>query len=472
MVYKISAVFVLVTALVTRLIFVFIYPSGGGDWDIYSTVAHNILNGCGVSLSSPGWAECIPHFGGNQLPGFPAFVAVIWWLTNYSDIAIRVGQTLCYVLALVWMMRAILVLTGATYLAILVGLTLAISPLQVAWPRFTQTETLALATNIWVLAELLLSLAESRLRTIPLSLALIAAIFIRLDGILLCATCALTCFLIYRPRQAFRKVILLGLIVTFPLAVWATRNIIVGLPVMPQGMVLPNNAPTPHGYIKWCRSWMTEEYQRPGAMYPVNRMIYSGIVIDDRAYDSFEERAEVELWLAELKNHDGQPFPHDLDIRFSQLAQERTERNYYRAYISNNFRRALAFWSNPFSSFAWPNELPGDFGHQTRLEVSRSDMGGVLALAIIFPFEAITKALTSAYRYVLIGITLAAFFYATCNSLSEVTRKIILLVAVTVAVRTLFFAITNNIETRYTVELVPWMELAALLAWRGKNKKL
>ncbi|MBT5399653.1 hypothetical protein HOL24_03820, partial [bacterium] len=62
-------------AIFTRLIFVFFFPDGGGDWDIYSTVAENILNGCGVSLSNPESGECVPHFGGNQLPGFPAFVA-------------------------------------------------------------------------------------------------------------------------------------------------------------------------------------------------------------------------------------------------------------------------------------------------------------------------------------------------------------------------------------------------------------
>jgi hypothetical protein len=470
--YKLVTVAVITIALVIRLIFAFEHPSGGGDWDIYATVAQNILNGCGVSLSTPGGLECTPHFGGNQLPGFPAFVAAIWWLTNYSDMAVRVTQTLCYVAGLAWLMRAVLALTKASHFSILVGLILAISPLQVAWPRFMQTETLALATNIWVSAELLFSLAEKRVRIIPLGLSLIAAIFTRLDGVLLCAPSVLVFFLIYRPNQAFRKIILLGLIVVFPLAIWAARNVTVGLPVMPQGMVLPKNAPTPHGYIEWCRTWMTEEYQRPGAMYPVNRMIYSGIVIDDRAYDNLEEKNEVELWLDELKQYDSQPFPHDIDARFSRLAEERAARSYYRAYISNNVRRALALWSNPFSSFAWPNELPGNFGHQARLEVARSGISGVLTLAASLPFEATTKALTAAYRYILIGMTLIAFFYAARGHLNEVTRQVILLVTVAVIARTLFFALTNNVETRYTVELVPWMELAVLFALRGQRSQV
>ena len=53
-------------------------PATSGDWTIYQTVAVNILdNGC-VSLSDPMGGACLPHWGGNHLPGFPAFVALIW----------------------------------------------------------------------------------------------------------------------------------------------------------------------------------------------------------------------------------------------------------------------------------------------------------------------------------------------------------------------------------------------------------
>ena len=71
-------VVVLGIAIAVRLVFILAFPSSGGDWDIYSTVAENILRGCGVSLSPPDRGQCVPHFGGNHLPGYPAFVAVIW----------------------------------------------------------------------------------------------------------------------------------------------------------------------------------------------------------------------------------------------------------------------------------------------------------------------------------------------------------------------------------------------------------
>ncbi len=462
----------LALALLVRLAFALFFPAGGGDWDIYSTVAQNILDGCGVSLSVPNTGECLPHFGGNQLPGFPAFVALVWALFDHSDTAVRVVQMLCYLGALAWLMRAVSKLTNSHHLAFAVGLLMALSPLQVAWPRFTQTETLALTTTMWVVAELLLSLAEKRLRLITLAVALGVAIFIRLDGVLLSVPVAVTSFLIYRPAQALRQGILLALIVAIPLVGWSIRNVVVGLPsVIPQPMVLPNNAAAPYGYLAWGRTWITEEYQRMGWAYPVTRMDYNAIVIDERAYDSPAEKAEVEQWLIDLAGYTGNPFPLHIDDRFARLAKERRERNPGKTYVANNAKRMLALWGNPFSSFAWPNELPGDFGHQARLEVARSGLIGALRLAERFPFEATTKALTGIYRYGLIAMTLAAIFFAMRAGKHRAEQEVILLAIAAMIARTLFFALTNNVETRYTVELVPWMELAVLFAWWGWRSK-
>lgn len=461
---------ILAIAAVVRLVFVFLVPAGGGDWDIYSTVAQNIIDGCGVSLSPPGSGQCLPHFGGNQLPGFPAFAALMWAVSGQSDMAIRVAQTLCYVAALGWLMRAVS-RTISPRAAFWVGLLMALSPLQVAWPRFTQTETLALATNIWVAAELLLSLGERRLRMVPLAVALAAAIFIRLDAVLLALPVAVLGFILHRPAEALRRGALLAVLVSLPLAGWTIRNIVVGLPrLTPAPLVMPDNAPAPVGYLAWGKSWVTEEYQRMGWAWPTTRMVYGSTVIDGRAYDSAEEKAQVEAWLEELATYQGQAFPPHIDQRFAALAAERTARDPWRAYVGNNVRRAMALWSNPFSSFAWPNELPGNFGHQARLEVARGGVSGALALAARFPFETVTKALTGSYRY---GLLLAAVVAAVWAVRRRPPRSLavpVILMGTVVLARTLFFAFTNNVETRYTVEAVPWMELAVVVAfwaWRS-----
>ena len=81
---------------ILRSIFVFFFPETGGDYDIYSTVANNILRGCGVSLSDPLLDDCVPHFGGNHGPGYDAFISLIWYLTDYSNNAVRLIQALIY----------------------------------------------------------------------------------------------------------------------------------------------------------------------------------------------------------------------------------------------------------------------------------------------------------------------------------------------------------------------------------------
>ena len=56
---KIYFFFIFLLCFSVRLLFIINFPETGGDFDIYSIVAKNILRGCGVSLSDPLSAECI-----------------------------------------------------------------------------------------------------------------------------------------------------------------------------------------------------------------------------------------------------------------------------------------------------------------------------------------------------------------------------------------------------------------------------
>jgi hypothetical protein len=457
-----SHLWIIGLAIAVRLAFAFAFPTGGGDWDMYSTVAENILRGCGVSLSPPDGAECVPHFGGNHLPGYPAFVALVWRLSAQSDMAVRVVQVLLYALALLRLMVATERYAGSRP-ALIVGLVMALSPLQTAWPRYTQTETLTLAAVIWVFAELMASFAERRLRVAPIALGIVVATFLRHDGILLCIPVAIAGFLIHPPLETIRRGVWVALIVALPLAAWTVRNIAVGLPsLLPIGMVLPKGAPTPYGYIQWGSTWISEEYQRMGWAWPVNRLKYRGIDIDNRAFDSLEEKERVTSWLKELAQYEDRPFPPEIDARFAELARERAAREPWRTYIVLPALRSLALWKNPFSSFGWPNEMPS-VGHQERLEASRGS-ARLWEIAREYPLRAATKAITAGYRFLLIGGFIVVILLSFSPRLRE-ERKIIWSVTAWVIVRTLFFAFTNNVETRYTLPPVPAMELATVLGF-------
>lgn len=455
---------VLGVALAVRLAFVLAAPATGGDWDIYERVALNILRGCGVSLSDPAGTACVPHFGGNQLPGYPAFVALGFALTGHSEVALRVLQALLGTAAIGYLMHAVRRWTASDAMALASGLVLSLSPLAIAWPRFLVTEALALATTTWVLAELIRSLAERHLRVVPLALALAVAIFLRADSVLLAAPVALTGFLVHRPVAAMQRGAILVLLVALPLAAWTARNFAVGIErLWPAPMTLEDGSRPPTGYLAWGRTWLADEYQRAGWGWPVNRLAYNRITIDAAAYDSAEERARVDALVAELRRHNGGPFPVAIDDAFAALAAERAARAPLRTWLGLPLRRAWWMWTNPFSSAGWPTELPAATSDDARLGLARGGLGGMMAVAVAHPWIALGKALTAAYKYALVVAFLVALALAFGRRLGP-ARPAVWIAAAYILARTAFFAWTANIETRYLVEAIPAIEVAVALA--------
>ena len=39
---------------------------------------------------------------------------------------------------------------------------------------------------------------------------------------------------------------------------------------------MPDGSRSPSGYLKWTKTWITHEYERPGALWGINRKNYSG----------------------------------------------------------------------------------------------------------------------------------------------------------------------------------------------------
>ena len=448
-------------AILPRLLFIYYAPAEGGDWDIYSTVAENILSGCGVSLSDPGGGECKPHFGGNQGPGYPAFVALIWWLGG-SDMLVRIIQATIGVIAIVYMVKAILLYSSSFKMAAVVGLVLALSPLEMAWPRYLQTETLALAGTLWVFSELLISLNKSKIRTFYLSLALITTTFIRLDAVLLVAPVALTVFMIYKPFKAVKKGLVIAILLSLPWSAWLVRNHMVGMAsILPQPMVAPNNAKAPNGYIKWLWTWSTETYQSTNSLWPVTRFNYDSIGIDELAYSSKEEKKKVVLLLNELKLYTGKPFPEYIDNQFRIIAEQRILKRPLEVWFLNPIKRSISLWSNVYSSFGWPTELPGSFSKQLRIEIAREGIIAAMPLAIEYPIQAVGKFIVNGWRVIFLFLFIASLLIPYNN---KINRKLLLLSLSFVLIRTIFSSfLVNYIETRYTLMQMPIIEVSIIM---------
>ena len=338
--------------LFPRIGFIFLFPETGGDYEIYTTVAKNILKGCGVSLSNPLTNDCVPHFGGNHGPGYPFFISMVWSIFNYSDNAVRIIQSIVYSGAGIYLLHSTYVLTKNKKIILYLLFVLALSPLLVAWPRYVQTETLSIAASIYLLSELMLSLFKNKIKIISIALALIFATWIRLDNIFLTVPVAFTAIYIHGFKNGVIKGLLIACILTTSWGVWTARNVAVDLPTLiPTDMIMPDGSRSPSGYLKWTKTWITHEYERPGALWGINRKNYDNITIPDRAYMSEEEKLSIELLIKQLQEHNQKDFPQFIDKEFENIANNKIKNYPIKHWLVYPLTRSIRMWSNPFQVF-------------------------------------------------------------------------------------------------------------------------
>lgn len=424
---------VVTLALVIRIGFALALPYDSGDWVLYRNVAENILSGCGVAVTVPGVGPCVPHFGGNQLPLFPAFAALMWRVSGHSDFAILVGQSILSALAITYLAHAVR-RAFAPAAAWLAGLSLAASPIGAIYAGNLETELLTLAATIWVIAELLLSLGAGRLRIVPLALATIVAVWLRMDSVLLLGPVALVALYLARPPRLLRAAATWGIVTAIVAATclaWSARNVAVGLPALPHPWVKTDGTYWSRGYTDWVTTWVVGQQERGDALYYDLRDTRH-FRLPDHAYALPGERAEVARLIALTRAAPGTDLPSAADAGFARLARARdaaltpTEKL---ARFAARVRALSARWFWPFARNV------GD----GRDHVSVTDL----------------------YRFALVVAVLAAAAFGSAR-----LRLLAAASALYAMLRIVFFAAGANTELRYLVELAPFFEVtvAALAA--------
>ena len=178
--------------------------------------------------------------GGNQGPGYPFFVALNWWLFDHSNLATRITQNAALCSSIIYFVLALEKFMSCRKKAAIIGIIIAVSPCTVAWPRFMQTETLALAGTLWIFSALLNSVTQKKLQILSISLALTFTSFIRLDAVALIVPICFTALCTGSFQKALKNLIIVGVIVSIPWVGWMVRNYNVGLSsVLPQTFVVP-----------------------------------------------------------------------------------------------------------------------------------------------------------------------------------------------------------------------------------------
>jgi hypothetical protein len=228
-------------------------------------------------------------------------------------------------------------------------------------------------------------------------------------------------------------------------------------------MALPQNAKAPDGYLKWCKTWTTLEYQRPGSQWPITRFVYDNISIDHGIYATKGEKIKVEKLIKDLKKYTGKPFPRDIDNEFLIIANERINNNLVDYYLIKPIHRIWSLWTNIYGSYGWPTELPGYVSHQERLEVSRGNILQKVSFALKYPIVASGKIIVNLWKIALYLLFIMVLFKVVNTHKKTILYPIVLLVVNFIVARSLFSGYANFVETRYTIAVIPIMEILVIM---------
>ncbi len=425
-----------------------------GDWPVYATVARNILDGCGVSLSPPGSGECRPHFGGNGLPGYPAFIAVVWSLSGGGKIPVLWAQALVSALAVPRLAYAVSRLAGARA-GLLCGAVAALSPLQAFMVRYGLAEALTLGALNWLLAELALSLAVGRLRVVAVAAPLAAALFLRLDSVVYTVPVAIVALQIHGLRIGLLRGVAVAVCLALPLGSWTARNLAAGVPVLPTARqwMLPDGSRGPLGYLAWLREWVTNEDQRSAAAF-FQVDTYQMIHLLPGSFLPAGEAARAQTLLDQLKRHAGQPFPPAIDAAFATMAADLRQSRPALETAELRLIQGATLWRS------WIEPLPKEL-RPADGPLSPGLLLTWLGRALGGSASALLNTLTRFYR-VALGL---AFLVAVATLPRQPPARAALTLGASsiVLLKSTLAATGLFLEARYNVTAVPIVELTVML---------
>ncbi|MBF0380051.1 MAG: glycosyltransferase family 39 protein [Magnetococcales bacterium] len=426
-----------------------LFDSSDFIWS-YKIVAENIYQSGCVSQSII-VGECKPHWGGNQLPGYPLFIAVVWKMFNHSNLAILIVQSTLLSLAITYLFYVLTIRFTKQHKIIpfAVASLLIISPLVLVFSRVPETEILTIALRILLIAILIRSITINRLLILGSAFTYTAAMFVRYDNILLGIPIIIAAFIIYKPQMALKKLLLGMVICSIPMGGWWMRSVANGLPVFP-----PANFPVDTLDVSaWFNTWIKDRADTYFMLAMFHAKNYSELQVrQDIFYSDTERNKTADLW-SKLKKADGNFIPQELNRDFRDLTQMRKEASWFDTVVVLKLVRMRNYWFN-FGYYHW---AVGKY--QENLHFLRK--------LVYLSYDIYRMALTP----ILFLLTYLIFRKKAPIELKFLTGG----VALFVVLYTIFYGMMPLILTRYILTTVPLLEAAivASLAWlyvEHKNK--
>jgi 4-amino-4-deoxy-L-arabinose transferase-like glycosyltransferase len=343
----------LAAGLALRLWFIHGHPMVQGDSLLYGDIAANWLNH-GIYGHSVGHDSGITTVEPTlvRLPGYPAFLAVIFALfgtANYRAVLylqafIDLGTCL-----LIAHLAGKLISPRAARLALLLAV---LCPFTANYVAFPLTETLSIfCVALGFLAFVELLDRPSTLWTFLLILSWSYSALLRPDGALL-AVVLWSALLIYGRKQwglqrTLRIALIAGLLSILPFIPWTIRNyrtFHVFQPLAPRYANDPGEFAAP-GFVLWVKSFTADFTTTSEIYWNGNSDVIDPANLPARAVDN-EAQSEETRKLLEDYNANTTLTPA-LDDRFEQLARKRIRAHPVRYYLALPLMRLADMWFRP-----------------------------------------------------------------------------------------------------------------------------
>jgi hypothetical protein len=357
-----------------RLFFVLKYPAGSGDTVIYDQLATNWLKHAQYAMDIAGQPVSVDI----RMPGYPAFLAILYAITGHTGEAARrlvlltqafVDLSICLLSGALSAFLALLCFeTANPRRAFLLGLWLAaLCPFTANYAAVPLTEIWAIfftaLTSLFLLVVIARAAGVSFLGKWPITgnnywmAAFLAGVvvglgtLIRPEAPLILVTAFLVLAFFLLRRGEFRLLVITVVLMTFaaalPLIPWTIRNAVTlheFQPLTPKDTNLPGEL-VPKGFMAWEHTWLYRVRDCYLIPWKLNDAEIPLDAIPSTAFDTPEERDRVAAVL-DTYNEELTPLPQQTAV-CAQPSSERPALPPLRISLAMTLRRALRIWFTP-----------------------------------------------------------------------------------------------------------------------------
>ena len=455
-------------AIALRLVFLLHFPGVVDDSRLYADIAMNWLQYGVYGITNSG--RVMPTL--SRLPGYPAFLAAIFYVFGWSNFRAVLLIQLLFDLGTCWLIADIARRIFSDRAAKAAFMLAALCPFLANYSAAVLTETLEIFFTSLALDFAICGMASLRAETdsqtpsqsntkmaawFGCGLSIAACILLRPDGGILLAAIGAYLFSLFVSAMIKRKrgsaphlapILGAGIILVIaslaPLIPWTVRNLHTFHRFEPLAPRYANDSDelVMSGFNRWTKTWIVEYASVEEIYWNVPGDAIDFTRLPRRAFDSEQQRQETAQLFADYNSdHDITP---ELDARFAALAAARIHAAPLRYYVWLPTLRIADMWLRPRTELLPSDPRWWEF----------NDDGVWLAASIGFGL------LNLAY----VAAAVAGFVRGReCYGLGLLLSFLVL--------RSLFLGTLENPEPRYTLECYPVIIVAAAALFIGKSNR-